>query len=119
VLGELRAAGFALAIDDVGAGYSSLWRLRELPVQIIKVDRAFLAGVPEDPQATAVYSAILRLADACGCDVVAEGVEEAAHADFLVSNGCMIAQGFHFSRPVPGPDCTALLDASIAPERRR
>ena len=119
VLGELRAAGFALAIDDFGAGYSSLWRLRELPVQIIKVDRAFLAGVPGEPQATAVYSAILQLADACGCDVVAEGVEEPEHADFLAASGCRIAQGFHFSRPVPAADVTALLEASIAPERRR
>ncbi len=119
VLGELRAAGFALAIDDFGAGYSSLWRLRELPVQIIKVDRAFLAGVPSEPQATAVYSAILQLADACGCDVVAEGVEEPEHAEFLTASGCRIAQGFHFSRPVPARDVTALLEASIAPERRR
>jgi diguanylate cyclase (GGDEF)-like protein len=119
VLGELRAAGFALAIDDFGAGYSSLWRLRELPVQIIKVDRAFLIGVPDDPQATAVYSAILQLADACGCDVVAEGVEKREHADFLVAKGCRIAQGYHFSRPVPAADMTALLEASIAPERRR
>src|SRR5688572_17621908 len=119
VLGELRAAGFALAIDDFGAGYSSLWRLRELPVQIIKVDRAFLAGVPGEPQATAVYSAILQLADACGCDVVAEGVEEPEHADFLTASGCRIAQGYHFSRPVPAADVTALLEASIAPERRR
>jgi diguanylate cyclase (GGDEF)-like protein len=118
VLGELRAAGFALAIDDFGAGYSSLWRLRELPVQIIKVDRAFLAGVPEDPQGTAVYSAILRLADACGCDVVAEGVETAEHADFLIAGGCRIAQGYHFSRPVPGPEVTELLQASIAADRR-
>src|SRR3954468_18544771 len=118
VLGELRAAGFALAIDDFGAGYSSLWRLRELPVQIIKVDRAFLAGVPEDPQATAVYSAILQLADACGCDVVAEGVERAEHAAFLAAQGCRIAQGFHFSRPVPAPEITAMLQAQIASERR-
>jgi diguanylate cyclase (GGDEF)-like protein len=118
VLSELRAAGFALAIDDFGAGYSSLWRLRELPVQIIKVDRAFLAGVPEDRQATAVYSAILRLADACDCDVVAEGVELAEHADFLAANGCRLAQGFHFGRPVPAPEMTAVLEASIAPERR-
>jgi diguanylate cyclase (GGDEF)-like protein len=119
VLGELRAAGFALAIDDFGAGYSSLWRLRELPVQIIKVDRAFLAGVPDDAQATAVYSAILRLADACGCDVVAEGVESGAHAAFLEANGCRIAQGFHFSRPVTGPEATARLCASLAADRRR
>src|SRR5918999_2117626 len=112
------SAGFALAIDDFGAGYSSLWRLRELPVQIIKVDREFLAGVPEDPQATAVYSAILRLADACGCDVVAEGVELGGHADFLVANGCRIAQGFHFGRPMPAPEMTALLERAIVPERR-
>ena len=119
VLGELRAAGFALAIDDFGAGYSSLWRLRELPVQIIKVDRAFLRGVPEEPQAAAVYSAILALADACGCDVVAEGVERAEHAAFLAASGCRIGQGFHFARPVPAPAITALLEASMAPERRR
>ena len=46
----------------------------------------------------------MRLADACGCDVVAEGVEEAEHAEFLSENGCRIAQGFHFGRPVPAPD---------------
>jgi diguanylate cyclase (GGDEF)-like protein len=117
VLGQLRAAGFVLAIDDFGAGYSSLWRLRELPVQIIKVDRAFLAGVPEDPQGTAVYRAILNLADACGCDVVAEGVETAAHAAFLAAGGCRIAQGFHFGRPVPEPEMTAMLEARLAAER--
>jgi EAL domain-containing protein (putative c-di-GMP-specific phosphodiesterase class I) len=50
---------------------------------------------------------------------VAEGVEEAEHAEFLVANGCRIAQGFHFSRPVPGPEVTALLEASIASDRRR
>ena len=103
VLGELRAAGFALAIDDFGAGYSSLWRLRELPVQIIKVDRAFLHGVPDDPQATAVYSAILRLADACGCDVVAEGVEEAEHAAFLVDERLPDRPGLPLQPPGAGP----------------
>jgi diguanylate cyclase (GGDEF)-like protein len=118
ILGELRAAGFALAIDDFGAGYSSLWRLRELPVQIIKVDRAFLCGVPEDPQGTAVYAAILRLADACGCDVVAEGVERAEHAEFLAASGCRIVQGFHYSRPLPAAEATALLHGSIAADRR-
>jgi EAL domain-containing protein (putative c-di-GMP-specific phosphodiesterase class I) len=68
---------------------------------------------------TAVYAAILSLADACGCDVVAEGVEDADHVDFLAANGCRIAQGFHFGRPVPGPEITALLAESIAPDRRR
>jgi EAL domain-containing protein (putative c-di-GMP-specific phosphodiesterase class I) len=75
--------------------------------------------VPDDPQSTAVYSAILRLADACGCDVVAEGVETAEHAAFLTAGGCRIAQGFHFGRPVPAPEITAMLDAQIASDRRR
>jgi len=119
VLHELRAAGFALAIDDFGAGYSSLWRLRELPVQVIKIDRSFLCGVPDDPQATAIFAAMLRLADACGCDVVAEGVETAGQASFLAGQGCRLAQGFHFARPVPAAEVQDLLAGSIVPERRR
>jgi diguanylate cyclase (GGDEF)-like protein len=118
VLGALRDEGFGLAIDDFGAGYSSLWRLRELPVQVIKVDRAFLRGVPGDPQATAVVDAIVRLADACGCDVVAEGVEERAQAEHLARVGCRIAQGFYFGRPQPVERFDPILAAGIASERR-
>jgi diguanylate cyclase (GGDEF)-like protein len=118
VLHELRAAGFVLAIDDFGAGYSSLWRLRELPVQVIKVDRAFQRGVPGDAQATAVFEAILRLADAVGCDVVAEGVETAAQARHLARVGCGIAQGYHFGRPMAPADFDPILEAGIVPERR-
>jgi diguanylate cyclase (GGDEF)-like protein len=118
VLAEARARGLKLAIDDFGAGYSSLWRLRELPVQIIKVDRAFLNGVPEDPQAAAIVSAILRLAEACGCDVVAEGVETREQRDFLLAGGCRIGQGFLFARPLPAAQVTELLHERIADERR-
>jgi diguanylate cyclase (GGDEF)-like protein len=117
-LRDLRAAGFTLAIDDFGAGYSSLWRLRELPVQVIKVDRAFLRGVPADRQATAVVDAILALARACECDVVAEGVEDAEQAAHLRRVGCRIAQGFHFGRPLPVEQFEPRLAAAIAPERR-
>jgi diguanylate cyclase (GGDEF)-like protein len=118
VLRELRAAGFTLAIDDFGAGYSSLWRLRELPVQVIKVDRAFLADVPGDAQGCAVYAAILALADTVGCDVVAEGVETAEQAAFLREQGCAILQGYHFSRPLPADEAGALLRERLIPERR-
>jgi diguanylate cyclase (GGDEF)-like protein len=118
VLHDMRAHGLNLAIDDFGAGYSSLWRLRELPVQIIKVDRAFLNGVAADPQACAVYAAILQLAETVGCDVVAEGVETADQVAFLAARGCTFHQGFHYSRPLPGPDATALLRERIAPDRR-
>ncbi len=118
VLHDLRARGFALAIDDFGAGYSSLWRLRELPVQIIKVDRAFLAGVPDDPEACAIYEAIMQLADTVHCDVVAEGVETAAHLEYLNRIGCRIVQGFHLGRPMPAAEATATLLQGLAPERR-
>jgi diguanylate cyclase (GGDEF)-like protein len=118
VLHDLRARGFALAIDDFGAGYSSLWRLRELPVQIIKVDRAFLTGVPDDREACAIYSAIMQLADTVHCDVVAEGVETADHLSFLNSLGCRIVQGFHLGRPMPAAEATAVLAEGLAPERR-
>jgi diguanylate cyclase (GGDEF)-like protein len=118
VLHEMRGHGLTLAIDDFGAGYSSLWRLRELPVQVIKVDRAFLIDVPTDPQACAVYSAIMRLADTVGCDVVCEGVETAEQVAFLHSIGCQILQGYHFSRPLPAAEATALLEERLVPERR-
>jgi diguanylate cyclase (GGDEF)-like protein len=118
VLHDLRARGFALAIDDFGAGYSSLWRLRVLPVQIFKVDRAFLTGVPGDPDACAIYSAIMQLADTVHCDVVAEGVETAEHLEYLNELGCRIAQGFHLGRPLPAAEATATLLGGLAPERR-
>jgi diguanylate cyclase (GGDEF)-like protein len=118
VLHDLRARGFTLAIDDFGAGYSSLWRLRELPVQIIKVDRAFLSGVPGDPQARAVYAAIMALVATVGCDVVAEGVETAEQLEFLGGLGCEIAQGFLLGRPVTAAEATAVMDATLAARRR-
>jgi diguanylate cyclase (GGDEF)-like protein len=119
VLHDLRERGLVLAIDDFGAGYSSLWRLRELPVQVLKIDRAFLAGIPEEPQACAIYRAIMQLADTVGCDVVAEGVETAAQMAFLDEIGCRIVQGFHLGRPLPAADATAALEAGLAVERRR
>ena len=117
-LKRLRDAGFALAIDDFGAGYSSLSRLRQLPVQVIKVDREFLRGVPEDPRANAVVAAMLQLADAYGLDVVAEGIETEAQLDFLVARGCLLGQGFLLGYPLPAPDAAKVLAAGLAADRR-
>jgi diguanylate cyclase (GGDEF)-like protein len=118
-LRELRERGLSLAIDDFGAGYSSLWRLRELPVQVIKIDRSFLRDVPQDPQATRIFAAMLRLADACGYDVVAEGVEYEEQLEYLATEGCRLAQGFHLGRPISAAQVEAVLLAGIVPERRR
>jgi diguanylate cyclase (GGDEF)-like protein len=109
VLRDIAAAGFKLAIDDFGAGYSSLSRLRDLPVQLLKIDRSFLRDVPERSEATAVVTAILELAQALGMETVAEGVETIEQRDLLIERGCPLAQGFLLGRPAPARDLEPLL----------
>jgi diguanylate cyclase (GGDEF)-like protein len=115
---ELRAHGFKLAIDDFGTGHSNLARLRDLPVDIIKIDRSFLPAVPAQPQACAVVVGIAQLARACECDIVFEGVETAEQLEFLDTLGIRLIQGFHLSRPLPHEQITKLLSEELSPERR-
>jgi diguanylate cyclase (GGDEF)-like protein/PAS domain S-box-containing protein len=117
LLERLSATGLRLAIDDFGADFSSLARLRELPVHELKIDRSFLRAVPADARASAIVTAILQLAEALELTAVAEGVEEAAQLDFLAASGCPLAQGFHLARPAPAAQITALL-LQAAPARR-
>ncbi|CAA9507294.1 MAG: diguanylate cyclase/phosphodiesterase (GGDEF & EAL domains) with PAS/PAC sensor(s) [uncultured Solirubrobacteraceae bacterium] len=109
MLRDLNEAGFVLAIDDFGTGHSSLTRLRDLPVQILKVDRSFLAGVPTDPQAGAIVAAILGLGRALGMTTIAEGIETPEQLAFLVEHRCDMAQGFLLGRPAPAADLTEVL----------
>ena len=106
---RLSALGVGIAIDDFGEGFSSLSRLRELPVQQLKIDRSFMEDVPESDSPSAVITAIIRLAEALGRQVVAEGVEREEQRQFLIEQGCPFAQGFHLSRPLPADQVTALL----------
>jgi diguanylate cyclase (GGDEF)-like protein len=111
MLHELAAAGLRIAIDDFGAGYSSLGRLKRLPVHMLKLDRSFLAGAPADPAAAAILTAVIDLSRALGMDAVAEGVEEEEQRKFLIELGCPLAQGFLLGRPVPAAHLTDLLAA--------
>lgn len=108
VLGELREQGFRLAIDDFGAGHSSLARLAEFPCEILKIDRSFVARLPDDPTAVAMVTAMIELARGLGLLAVAEGVETEAQLEFLVERRCPLGQGFLFSRPVPGEEIPRL-----------
>jgi predicted signal transduction protein with EAL and GGDEF domain len=117
-LDRLAEVGFVVALDDFGAGYSSLARLRRLPVGIIKIDRAFLVDLPGDPQAVAIVEAILALAGACGCDVVCEGVETEPQIAFLRERGCRLAQGFALARPESAESATARLRRELVAGRR-
>ncbi|HET8673042.1 MAG TPA: EAL domain-containing protein [Thermoleophilaceae bacterium] len=105
---ELRAHGFRLAIDDFGAGHSSLARLGALPVDSLKIDRSFVAGLPGDETAAMMVTAIVQLAHNLGMVAFAEGIETREQHRFLVEAGCRYGQGFLFSRPVPAEEVAAL-----------
>lgn len=115
VLERLADLGIAVAVDDFGAGHSSLTRLRRLEIGSLKIDRALLEGVPGDPAAAAVVSATLALAEALGIPTVAEGVETEAQRVFLRDRGCRWAQGFGLASPMAAEAATAFLLASLAP----
>jgi diguanylate cyclase (GGDEF)-like protein/PAS domain S-box-containing protein len=99
-MAALRALGIRLALDDFGTGHSSLARLGELPVSILKIDRSFVDGLPEAGEARTLVTAIMYLATGFGLDVIAEGVETEAQRRFLLDAGCRYGQGYLFSRPV-------------------
>jgi diguanylate cyclase (GGDEF)-like protein/PAS domain S-box-containing protein len=114
VMAELRAAGAVLAIDDFGAGYSSLSRLRELDFDVIKTDPRLMADVPEDHTAVAVLRAIVDLAGACQAEIISEGVESEAQVAFLNECGIGQAQGFLFGHPLRADEITPLLERRLA-----
>ncbi len=108
VLHELAATGIRLAIDDFGAEHSSLGRLHTLPVNMLKVDRSLLDGVPDDRRAAAIVASLLMMCDALQVVSLVEGVETEEQRAFLVAQSCPLAQGFGLGRPGP-PDATTLL----------
>lgn len=110
-LEALRGTGVRCAIDDFGAAYSSLGRLLELPVDQLKVDRAFLRAVPDSPRAIGLLQAVVALAGAVHLDVVVEGVETAAQHAVLRAYGdtAIACQGFLFARPLPAAELQPLL----------
>ncbi len=100
-LEELARLGCSIALDDFGTGYSSMSYLKRLPIDRLKLDRAFVADLPGDPSSAAIARAIIGMAHGLGLTVVAEGVETPEQRDFLADIGCDLAQGYLFARPMP------------------
>jgi diguanylate cyclase len=115
VCSELRALGVRLSVDDFGIGLSSLARLRDLPIDEVKIDRSFITGVDTDPGARRFVRGVLAFAEEMRLVVVAEGVEREAERLALADLGCHRAQGFLFSGAVPAEDVDRLLPV---PEQR-
>jgi diguanylate cyclase (GGDEF)-like protein/PAS domain S-box-containing protein len=109
ILTELRSWGLTLAIDDFGTGYSSLARLKHLPVDILKIDQAFIRDVHRDPGLASMVRAMIQLAQGLQMIPLAEGVESHGEYEFLRANGCLLAQGFWFARPAPACEIPELL----------
>jgi len=114
-LHALKEMGVALAIDDFGTGYSSLAYLKRFPVDTLKIDRAFVRDLPGDPDDAAIAMAIAALGRALDLDVLAEGVEHEEQVTYLRELGCAFGQGYLFSRPLPAPEITVLLQTMVHP----
>lgn len=110
VLRQLRELGIRLAIDDFGTGFSSLGRLKSLPVNKLKIDQSFIRNLSNDTDDVAIVNAILALGASMGLEVQAEGIEEDEQVLFLQEQQCELGQGYLFGRPMPAKDFSALLD---------
>ena len=109
VLGDVKRLGVALALDDFGTGYSSLSYLKQFPVDIVKIDRIFIADIDRDAASRSIVGAVVGLAHDLGMTVVAEGIETAGQYELVAALDCDSCQGFHFARPISADDFDTLL----------
>ncbi len=104
VMRDCHSLGVSFALDDFGTGYSSLTYLKRLPAETLKIDQSFVRDMLDDTSDMAIVSGVIGLAKAFGREVIAEGVESAAHGRELLTMGCELAQGYGIARPMPAAD---------------
>ncbi len=107
---RLREMGVRISLDDFGTGYSSLTQLRDFPLDRVKIDRSFIAGIGERADSAAIVQAVVALGATLGLRTTAEGVETEDQLQRLLAQGCVDAQGFLIARPVAAGDVLATID---------
>ena len=112
VLNKLKKIGVSIAIDDFGTEYSSLSRLKKLPIDRIKIDMEFIKGIEKNEKDQAITMVIINLAKSLGMNVLAEGVETAPQLDFLNQKMCDYVQGYYYYRPMPAEEIEKILMGS-------
>lgn len=110
-LDSLKSRGVTLSIDDFGTGYSSIFYLKELPLQVLKIDRTFVQNTPDSQRDNSLLRSIIQLGKSLGLTVLAEGVETEKQFEFLRENECDQIQGYYYSRPVDRAGMTQMLEA--------
>ncbi|MDQ1426101.1 MAG: hypothetical protein QOD72_3599, partial [Acidimicrobiaceae bacterium] len=108
-LQALKDLGLRLAVDDFGTGYSSLSYLRNLPVDVVKIDKSFVDRMTQDPEGAAMVRSVIDLSTALGLTSIAEGVEQDDQLALLDELGCHSVQGYLFAKPMPGNEFAAAL----------
>ena len=113
---DLKSLGLSLSMDDFGTGFSSLSYLKELPLDVLKIDQSFVRHLESEESSRAIVKSILALANGLGMETVAEGIENDAQFEFLEQHQCHLFQGFLFSRPIPAEDFLKLLEVDSVKE---
>jgi diguanylate cyclase (GGDEF)-like protein len=116
-LQDVKGLGVKIALDDFGTGYSSLSYLRRFPVDVLKIDQAFLVDLVADPAGTIFLTAVTDLAHALGLSVTAEGVETQQQAQAVAGVGCESSQGFYYARSMPADQIAAIINNETSPPR--
>lgn len=114
VMKRLKAYGFTVMMDDFGSGYSSLNMLKEIPVDVLKIDLRFLSGEGDSVKGGKILSSVIAMAKWLDMRVITEGIETVEQLSFLRSVGCEDGQGFYFARPIPEKDYTAMIEGASA-----
>jgi diguanylate cyclase (GGDEF)-like protein len=117
IMQKLSTMGVQLSIDDFGTGYSSLAYLQDFPIHALKIDRSFITRIGNNGHDNAIVTAILAMAHNLNLKVVAEGVDNAAQATFLMAHGCSAAQGFYYCKPVPAQSFADMMRDALPPLR--